>query len=176
MQFKGKLTEEDLNDLRRVVRSKMYWPKLLVANWYGLMLLCVALWATVAGLLGARHPNWSVLSILWVVLLGLFTWSFYSAKRTMAKEFLQLNATLPDWISLVNDGTKLNGPNGATGFWPWNNFKGWREGQRVMLLDMQSGAFVILPVAELADPERQSIRQFLRSHIPFATASVAIPL
>jgi hypothetical protein len=176
MQFRGKLTDEDLNDLRRVVRSKMYWPKLFVANWYGLMLLCVVLWATIAGLLGATHPNWSAVGVLWVVLLGLFTWAFYSVKRKMAKEFLQLNATLPDWISLVDDGTKLNGPNGATGFWPWNNFKGWRERKRVMLLDMQTGAFVILPVGELSDPERQPIRQFLRLHIPSASATAASPV
>lgn len=34
-QFSGKLTEADLNDVRRMLRSKMYWPKLLAKNWYG---------------------------------------------------------------------------------------------------------------------------------------------
>jgi hypothetical protein len=143
----------------------MYWPKLLAANWYGIMVLCAVLWVTVAGLLGTTHPNWSGMGILWAVLLGVFAWSFYSVKKTMAKELSELNTTLPDWITVVGDGIQQNGPSGATAFQPWNNFKGWREGERVMLLEMEGSAFMILPLSELSDVERQSIRQSILSHI-----------
>jgi hypothetical protein len=176
MQFSGKLTEQDLKDVQRVARSKMYWPKLFLANWYGVTLLGILLWATFAGLFGAIHPNWSAIGGMWVVFLSLFAWAFYSTKRKTSKELLQLNATQPDWINLAEDGAKLSGPNGAAGFWPWNNFKAWREGKRVMLLDMPSGAFVILSIGDLSDGERESIRQFLRSHVASASATAANPV
>jgi hypothetical protein len=101
MQFRGKLTEADLEDVRRIVRSKWYWPKLLASNWYGVLLLSAVIWATVAGLLGKTHANWRAVGILWVVILGIFGWVFYTTKKGMAKEFSQLNTTLPDWVSLV---------------------------------------------------------------------------
>jgi hypothetical protein len=176
MQFRGKLTEADLEDVRRIVRSKWYWPKLLASNWYGVLLLCAVIWATVAGLLGETHPNWRAVGILWVVILGVFGWVFYTTKKGMAKEFSQLNTTLPDWVSLVDDGVKLSGPQGATAFQPWNNYKGWREGKRVMLLDLQGGGFMMLPVADLSEIERDSIRQFLRSHIVGVSTAALAPL
>jgi hypothetical protein len=172
MQFSGKLTEADLEDVRRIVRSKWYWPKLLAANWYGLTLLCIVVWVTVEGLLGWAHPNWRGLGVVWVVILALFAWVFYRTKKAMAKEFSQLNSALPDWVSLVDDGVKLSGPNGASTFQPWSNFKDLREGKRVVLLDMQAGGFVILPVSELPENQRQSICQFFRSHVGATGASV----
>ena len=144
MKFKGKLTEADLEDVRRLVRSKWYWPKLLASNWYGVLLLCAVIWATVEGLLGATHPDWRGIGILWAVILGIVGWVFYRTKKGMAKEFSQLNTTLPDWVSLVDDGVKLNGPQGATAFQPWNNYKGWREGKRVMLLDRSTCRAAVL--------------------------------
>jgi len=51
-------------------------------------------------------------------------------KGTKSKE---INAALPDQVNLTSDGVKWNGPTGGTGFLPWRNFKGWREGRRVLL-------------------------------------------
>jgi hypothetical protein len=85
----------------------------------------------------------------------------------MAREFSQLNATLPDHLNLTTDGVKIDGPNGASAFLPWRTFKGWREGRRVVLIDLSQGnSVVILPVAQLSEIERLSIRQYLQSHIP----------
>jgi hypothetical protein len=65
---------------------------------------------------------------------------------------------------------KLSGPDGASGFLPWRNFKGWREGKLVMLLDQaQKNHFVILPIAHLSEIQREPVRQFLRSHIASPT-------
>jgi hypothetical protein len=36
-----------------------------------------------------------------------------------------LTNPVPDQVSLTNEGVKLDVPNGATGFLPWKNFKGW---------------------------------------------------
>ena len=68
---------------------------------------------------------------------------------------------------LADDGVKCNGPNGAMGFHPWRNFSRWREGKRVVLIDQsQGGGFVILPVADLSEIERESIRGILKAHLP----------
>lgn len=167
MQFAGKLNEADLFEIGKRSRTKMYWVRLVVANWYGTALLLMVVWGTIAGLLGQINPNWRVIGIIWVVVAGLGFWAVYNTRRTRARQLTQLNAVLPDQVSLTNDGVKLDGPNGATGFLPWRNFKGWREGHRIVLLDQCEGnRAVMLPVAQLSEIEREPIRQFLQSHIP----------
>src|SRR5512146_430386 len=149
-QFSGKLTEPDLNDVRRMVRSKMYWPKLLATNWYGVLLLCALAWATVASLLG-HDSNWRALGLVWVVVGGIVGWAFYSAKKSMAKESAQLNTTLPDRVTIENGGVRLELPAGATAFHPWQSFGGWREGQRVILLEKSDHSFIMIPVGGLSE-------------------------
>ena len=83
----------------------------------------------------------------------------------MAKEFMQLNVSLPDWINLESNGVKQDGPSGATSFQPWSNFKGWREGKRVIVLNLKTQGFLMLPVFEISEMERESIRGILRMHI-----------
>lgn len=170
MRFTGKVNELDLSDIRKTTRTKTYWLKLLLANWYGVGLLIVVMWGTISGLLGQLKPNWGGIAIVWAVIAAIFAWSFYSTRRAQARDFTRLNATLPDQVNLTNEGVKLDGPNGATSFLPWRIFKGWREGQRVILIDETEGnRFVILPVAQLSEIERQQARQFLQAQIPPAT-------
>ena len=84
----------------------------------------------------------------------------------MAREFTHFNATQPDWITVSNEGLKFDGPSGATGFQPWTNFKRWREHGRVLVLEQSLGRrFVILPIGELSDVERQPLRELLRSQL-----------
>jgi len=167
MQFTGKLTEADLRDIGKMTRTKMYWVRLVAGNWYGTALLLIVVWGTIAGLLGQINPNWRAIGMIWAVLVALFLWATYRTKRAWARQLTQLNATLPDQVIFTNDGVKLDGPNGATGFLPWRNFKGWREGQRVVLIDQCEGnRAVMLPLAQLSEIERLPIRQFLHSHIP----------
>jgi hypothetical protein len=99
------------------------------------------------------------------VIFGLFGWSFHRAKKSASKGFLQFSAGLPDWLTVEDKGLKSDGPNGASAFRPWSNFKGWRDRGRVILLDLESGGFMILPIAGRSDAERQSILQLLGSHI-----------
>ena len=167
MQFQGKITEADLNDVRKMTVSKMYWPRLLLANWYGLALILALIGATISGFFNATNPNWRFITISWAVVGGIGLWVVYSTKRTMAREFSQLNATLPDHLNLTTDGVKIDGPNGASAFLPWQTFKGWREGRRVVLIDLSQGnSVVILPVAQLSEIERLSIRRYLQSYVP----------
>jgi hypothetical protein len=149
MQISGALTEADLDDARR----------------YGILLLGVIVWVTVEALMGKTRPNWTGLGIVWLVIAAIVAWSFYRATKSSAKELAALKANRPDWISLEDSGVRMDGPNGATAFQPWSNFNGWREGTRALLLDMQGGGFILLSVAELPAMQRQSVQQFLDSHI-----------
>ena len=167
MQFPGKLTEQDLKDVQRIVRSKSYWAKLALRNWYGIGLLVAVTWATIAGLLGQTKPNWPALGIVWTVIAAIFGWSFYQARHGQTRALEKFNAASADHISLANDGIKMDGPNGATRFLPWINFQGWREGSRTVLLDqIQENHFVILPIGQLSEIERQQLRGLLRSQVP----------
>jgi hypothetical protein len=166
LQFKGKLTDMDLNEVGRMTRSKMYWVKFFVANWYGCALIAIVIWATISGLLGQIKPNWRAVALLWLIVVAMVSWVVYRTKRSRAKQLARLNATLPDYISLTTDGVKLDGPDGATSLLPWRNFKGWREGKQVILIE-QNGEhrFVMLPLGESSESDRQSVRQFLQSNI-----------
>jgi hypothetical protein len=106
MQFSSKLAEADLNEVGKMTRSKMYWVKLVVANWYGAALLLIAVWATISGLLGQTKPNWQAVAVIRAVAAGLVLWSVYSARRGRARQLVRLNATLPDQIGFTNDGVK----------------------------------------------------------------------
>jgi hypothetical protein len=144
----------------------MYWLKLLAANWYGTAVILIVIGATISGLSGLTRPNWQAIALIWAVVVGIALWAVYRTKGAQAQELTQLNATLPDFVSLTTEGVKLDGPDGATGFMPWRSFKGWREGRQVMLVDQcQGNRCVMLPVPQLSEIERQSIREFLRAHI-----------
>src|SRR5260370_21792079 len=132
MQFQGKVTEAYLKEVQKMSLSKMYWPKLSLSNWYGLALILALVWATISGLLGRTNPNWRNIAIIWAVVVGIALWVLYRTKRTIAREFTQLNATLPDHLNLTTEGLEIDGPNGASAFLPWRTFKGWREGRRVV--------------------------------------------
>jgi hypothetical protein len=165
MQFSGRLTEADLDDVRRLIRSKFYWLKFLAASWYGIVLFGAIIWVTIAALMGKTQANWTGLGTLWLVIAVIVAWVFYRTKKSRTNEVAVLNASRPDWILFEDSGISTNGPNGATAFQPWSNFKGWREGKRTLFLDMQSGSFILLSVAEVSPMERQSILRFLDLHI-----------
>jgi hypothetical protein len=115
-RFTAKLTEPELDDVRRMGRSKTYWPKLLAKNWYGVGIICVMTWATISGLTGRTHPNWRGIAVIWLVLAGIVGWVFYSAKKSMAKGSARLNAALPDTLTIDNSGVKLEFPAGPPHF------------------------------------------------------------
>jgi hypothetical protein len=167
MRLTGKITEEELADVRKLVQSKWYWPRLLLANWYGFALLGIILFATVDALAHGTKVNWKGFGIIWGIIGAIFGWAYYRSKRSMAKEFAALSASLPDWMFLENGGIRFDGPNGATAFQPWANYKGWREKGRVILIDRaQNKGFTVLLVSALSETERQSLRAMLDSSVP----------
>jgi hypothetical protein len=166
MQLPGKINDADLKDIQKVARSRFYWLKFLLANGYGIAVLGAITWATILALRGRTTPNWNALTLTWVVIAGIVVWAFYSSKKKSDREFTQLNAALPEQVDVTDDGLHLAGPNGAKVYFPWNSFVEWREGQRVILIRQRAEkSFVVLPVAQLSQVEREPIRQLLRTHL-----------
>jgi hypothetical protein len=118
MQFTGKLTEAELGEAQKLSLPKMYWPKLLLANWYGFGLIAAITWATISGFLGQTKPNWRAMGVIWLVIAGIVLWSVFRTKQERARDLAKLNATLPDQVNFTNDGVKLVEPDGASAFLP----------------------------------------------------------
>jgi hypothetical protein len=116
MRLRAKLNPEELSDVRKMVRRKMYWPRLPLANWYGLALLSILLWASIDTLVQRTKVNGRGFGIAWAIVAAIAGWAIFSTKRGMAKEFTTLHATLPDWITVGNGGLNFDGLNGATAF------------------------------------------------------------
>jgi hypothetical protein len=166
MQFSGKFNEADFDDFRKMTTSGSYWPNILLENCWGIAIILAILWLTILGLLGETNPDWLVLSLIWAAVAVILAWKFYRTKRMQTWDFEEMNARVPDQLNFTYDGLEWRGPLGRTGFVPWANFKTWREGNRVVLLEeFQVGQFVILPVQHFSEPERVLIRQTLVKHV-----------
>jgi hypothetical protein len=161
MQFTSKLTEADLDEVRKIARPSAYWM-----IWFRIGTLPLFAWILTTKY-SRRAPDGSqAVLIIWVATAAIILLTLYTMKRTRTSQLAKVNAARPDQISLSDEGVKYDGPNGATSLVPWVYFKGWREGRRVVLIDRSDGSrHVVLPVAQLSDAERQPIRQFLQSHI-----------
>ncbi len=170
MEFTGKLTEEDLSDVRQLYRSRSSRMSVLAGKLrYGIVPLFIT-WATITALARHERVQADILGVMWLAVVGLMLWIFYRVKQSHARTLSRLDAALPDKVILTNDGVKSDGPDGATSFLPWNSFKGFREGQRVILVDRGKGITpVALLIGGLSENERRSLRDFLRSHIPSIT-------
>lgn len=166
MQFRGKLTTEDLDDARKLGVPKMRWPRILLKNWYLVLLVCALSWTTISRFEGEEKSGWWALGLMWVAIFGLASRVSYRVKTAKARQLARLKVRLPDWVTLTEDGVNSVGPGRATSFQPWENFKSWHEGCRVILVQRkQGGGVLILPVADLSDATRLPVRKFLQSHI-----------
>jgi hypothetical protein len=165
MQFTLKLTDEDMRDVRRISRAKTYW--LVMSLWgVGMIFMTARGWAITANVLARTPSEWQMVAAVWGSVAAVILWALYNQSRTRSRQLAQMNAARPDQMDLTNDGLKCDGPNGATALIPWRNFKGWKEGRRVILVERAEGnRFFVLPVAQLTEMERITIRQFLQSHI-----------
>jgi hypothetical protein len=172
MQFSGKLTEAELNDVRKLLRPRLYWLRWAGSNWYGLSITLVLVWATILGFVGRTKPNWGAVALIWAVLGGIVVFVWYKTWRKQGRELEKINVALPDQINLATDGVKLAGPNGASSFMPWTNFDSYREGQRVIVINQGIGRqLVMLPLGQHSEVGRAAIRQMLQSHIASISAN-----
>ena len=167
MEFSGKLTKEDLDDLAVWLRPKRDWLSFVLETWHGAAIVVAIVWGTILGFLGRTSPNWLAMALIWVVIAGIVIWTVQRVRRDRQQDLHRLNATLPDKVQLTGEGIRWAPPNGGQAVLRWSELGGWRERRRLVAIDDDSGtAAVIFSVADMAEFERQRLRDFLRSQVP----------
>src|SRR5262245_54122532 len=172
MEFSAKLTDQDVKDLGVLTRPKFYWPRLLLSNLRGTIILGALIWLGIMGLLGKTNLGWRATAVVWAIVAGVFSWGFFWTRGQRRRLLGDLNTQLPDRTRFTTSGVAWEGPGAARGFLPWSHFSGWRErGRLVSIDDSRRRPTVFVSVAHLADLERQQLRDFLRSKIPSSPGS-----
>ncbi|MGH6876846.1 MAG: YcxB family protein [Rhizomicrobium sp.] len=166
LSFTAKLDDADLRDIRNITRTTTSWLKLALTNAHAVLFLVLAVWATVAAPLDRIHPDWGIIGVVWAAAITVDLGSIYSSRRARPRALMRLNKTRVEKISFDGSGISWSAADGASGFLPWQNFKGWREGKRVMVVDQTQGNRpLFLPIADLSESDRISLRHFLHSSI-----------
>jgi hypothetical protein len=157
MTISSTLTQAEWNDYRKLIRPNSYWVYLgcfLIFAWLAVR-KAIAIMQT---------SNPTYLAILWLPPIAIVGWAYYARRKAWMGILAQRNKR-PEQFDLIETGIRWEWPDGANGFMPWENFKRWREGKQVILLERYNGQAVILPVTKLSEFERQSARQLIRSHL-----------
>jgi hypothetical protein len=166
VRVSGKISREELKDAEAIVRSKFYWPRIVFTNWYGFALVLLLLWATILQIVRMDTTHVLGLSLMWVVVAAIFGWTVYRTRRKSERDYLSVEKSLPDFVTIARDGLHFDGPDGASAFSPWSHYKRWREGRQVIVLDRASGGGVtILAVSRLAATEGEAVRRLLRRYL-----------
>ena len=166
MHLSGKVTAKEVKDIGTLVRSKWYWPHLLIKNLHGLLFLAVLLWATIAGAIAGEREHWRARVAIVLVVAAVFGWALFSARRSRKRQLTALNAGLPDHIDVDVKGIETHNANGATSFRPWSAMRGWRSRETVILLDLvETKSFLILPLTELTSSDAAVLRGMLTSQL-----------
>jgi hypothetical protein len=118
VQFRGKLGGKDLDEARNLVTSKTRWPRILLRNWYLVLLVGALVANTISAFSGMPRPNRLATALTWVAILALASKAVYRVKADNSRQLARLKVTRPDWITLTEDGMESCGPGRATSFHP----------------------------------------------------------
>ncbi len=166
MQVRGKLLPIEIKEASRFVRSKWYWPRVVLRSWYGLMLLLVLAWGTIVKIVSGDREHWLGLSLVWVAVAGILVWVISSTRRSRDRAIKALNQGLPDWLVFGSDGVQGTSTDGVTSSRPWTTLSGWREGASLLALSLSGKqGFVFVPLTDLLSEQRVELRKILREHL-----------
>ena len=167
MHFHGRLNETEVKEATRLIRPKGYRARMAL-SYIRLILYAVI----VLGILYAsfvRHANIppQVIAVRILLLIVIGGVSFFRYRKGTREAVANLDASLPDALTIAAEGVRLDGPNGAQGFQPWISYAGYREGEHVVVLRRkEKGLYNVLPVSGLGQSEREALRGMLTSYLP----------
>lgn len=165
MKIHGRLTPSEFKSGIALFRPKTYWAKLAIANWYGVLLLCVLLYATIKALADHTHANWHALGMMWLIIGAILAGGFYLARFRVGRALAGINRQLTGTFQIAVDGVHGDAESGATSFFPWSTFNAWITGKGVYGLKSATGSVIILPLDGLSNEEAEKLRGILRSSI-----------
>lgn len=170
MDFRGKLNEAEIKEAAKLVRPRGYNARMGFSAVRLVIYAGIVLFILYASVVQHRHiPPAVIITRVFILLLilGLF---YFRYQRGTRQAIAQLDAGLPDTLTLEAEGVRLHGPNGAEGYQPWTSYQGFRAGQHVVLLDRrEKGLYNVLAVSNLGPAERQQLLGLLGSHLPAET-------
>jgi hypothetical protein len=166
LRFQGKLTPAEYAEASRMLRTWFWWPKFLMRNLYGLLLLGVFALVTIHAALTHAHTNWKVFGTLWFVVAALFVWAMVNSRHAVKKDLASYNAGAPGSFEIDKEGLRTERANGFTSLQPWKAFRSWQDGSSVILLFSGKGNFLqIVPLSDTRPLEAESLRDTLNSYL-----------
>ena len=86
--------------------------------------------------------------------------------RARKRNYAAINLRSPDWVTLEGHGVRFDHPSGENSFYPWGLYKGWREAEKVILLDMRAErGSQILPISDLPVSEKSRLVGILQTSL-----------
>lgn len=162
MQLRTEITPSELTEAMRLNRTRMYWPKVFLANWYATLLLIVVVWAEIARMIDGKPVQPSSLGLLLIPVF--FLWFYwYRTQGAVRKAASQLSDTQGS-ATIDGKGISANFSTGSISFVPWSEFRGWKEGKDVFTLTTGE-SFRVLTKRGLSESQLEQMRSTFRSQI-----------
>ena len=169
MQFQGKLNEVEVKEATRFIRPKGYGMRMALSYTRLVVYAVIVIGILFASFVRHAHIPPAVLATRVAILLLIGGASYYRYRKGSRAAVANLDASLPDSLTLSAEGVRLSGPNGAQGFQPWVSYSGFRAGEHVVLLQRkEKGLYNVLPISSLGTGERNALRGMLGSYLPAA--------
>lgn len=167
MQFQGKLNEAEVKEAARFIRPKGYGARMAFSNVRVIIYAIIAIYIVVSSVHQHHRVPVQQVAIRLAILAAIIGLALYRYRRGSRTAVAQLDASLPDLLTLTSDGVRLEGPGGAQGFQPWANYRGFREGTHTAVLFRQEqGMYNVVPISALSAPEKEQLRGLLASYLP----------
>ena len=166
MQFQGKLNEVEVKEATRFIRPKGYGARMALSYTRLIIYAVIVVAILFSSFVRHAHIPPQVLAIRVGLLLLIGGASYYRYRKGSREAVANLDASLPDSLTLSAEGVRLDGPNGAQGFQPWASYAGFREGEHVVLLQRrEKGLYNVLPISGLGTGERGTLRGMLGNYL-----------
>ncbi|HYK37191.1 YcxB family protein [Alloacidobacterium sp.] len=162
MQVRTEITPDELTQAIRLNRSRMYWPKVFLANWYATLLLIVILSAEGARLIAGKPIQPASLGLLLIPAFLLWLY-WFRTQGAVRKAALELSDTKGS-ASIDGKGISASFSTGATSFMPWSEYSGWKEGEEVFTLT-KGKSFRVFTKRGLDEAELEQLRGIFRTQI-----------
>ncbi len=165
MEISGKLSEDQVKAIVRFLRSKAYWPKMLLTNLPGLAIAVAVLVLTFQAITTGDRTHAALIITSWLLFGGLFFGYYKMQTKNRRKALEDMNFGLPDLIVLNSEGVQTRNSLGVFTSRPWSSFKGWRNVGPVVLLDTIEAGFLIIPQSTLSTVDSEALKGILKSFL-----------
>lgn len=160
MQIRLQLTPAEIQEAIRLSRTKNFWFKFALGNWYLALICLFVVGADIDAAFHGRTPRWDATGVLFAIAAVVMCASWFLWKGRMSAAIRNANSRV-QMLSLDPDGVRSNLNSGSSTFVPWSNYTKWVEGATVSVLISRDG-IVIIPVD---GSNRDTVRSLLSGHV-----------